>query len=285
MGDEFVVAMCRDIEDPTFDATGWATNPRLRMRPVHRPPRAPADRHPHCAWEATIDEAHEPTPRPTPLDRMEATQAARLPLPEIPATPGEPDGMVDYSTPLDPDLRTRDFATPVLRAFDEEVRLQGHLLSMSFMAAVDDRFGTEAAIDALDRQFVGVAAVEAERLTRAFDLGTDAEDVATVFTLHPAFGPVAYVDWEVAVDGEVVRLALGACPARDEVGVTSWIGLLADGRDRALSAVAASVDPHWSVHPDGAGQWVVERSDQPAEMPAEAALVRISTGADFAFER
>ena len=39
MGDDFVVAMCHHIEDPTFDATACATNPRARMRPIHRPPR------------------------------------------------------------------------------------------------------------------------------------------------------------------------------------------------------------------------------------------------------
>ncbi|MDQ1374002.1 MAG: hypothetical protein QOJ09_1340, partial [Actinomycetota bacterium] len=50
LGDEFVVAMCHHIEDPTFDATAAATNPRARMRPVHRPPRTPVDRHPHCRW-------------------------------------------------------------------------------------------------------------------------------------------------------------------------------------------------------------------------------------------
>ena len=38
MGEEYVVSMCHDIEDPTFDATAVATNPRAQVRPVHRPP-------------------------------------------------------------------------------------------------------------------------------------------------------------------------------------------------------------------------------------------------------
>ena len=46
MGDEYVTAMCHDIEDPTFDATALATNPHAQVRPVHRPPRRPADRTP-----------------------------------------------------------------------------------------------------------------------------------------------------------------------------------------------------------------------------------------------
>ena len=60
MGEAYVRSMCHDIEDPTFDATAVATNPRAQVRPVHRPPRAPADRHPHCAWTVVIDESHPP---------------------------------------------------------------------------------------------------------------------------------------------------------------------------------------------------------------------------------
>ena len=285
MGEEFVVTMCHHIEDPTFDATGWATNPRLRMRPIHRPPRAPVDRHPHCAWEVTIDESVEATPRPPQLDRMEATRAAGLPITPIDVADGDPDGLLDYSQPLDPDLQVRQFATPVLRAFDEEACLQGQLLSLSFMAAVEDRFGAEIATDALARQFTGVAGAVAGRLRRAFDLGARVDDVATVFSLHPAFSPAAYVDWQVAVDGDVVRLALGDCPARDEDGLTSWAGLLADGHDEALSAIAAGVDPHWVVRPDGDCRWVVEATGDPVVERGEVTLVKFSTGVAFTFDR
>ena len=52
--------MCHTIEDPTFDATAVATNPRAQIRPIHRPPRVPADRHPHCHWTVTIDESNPP---------------------------------------------------------------------------------------------------------------------------------------------------------------------------------------------------------------------------------
>lgn len=285
MGEEFVVAMCHDIEDPTFDATAWATNAKMQVRPIHRPPRTPADRHPHCAWTVTIEDDHEATPEPPQLARIAASRAAHLPLTPIPAFEGEPDGMLDYAKPLDPDLAARDFATPVLRAFDEEVCLQGHYLAMSFMAAVEDRLGTEAAIDALERQFVGVAGAVAQRLTRAFGLGDGADDVATAFSLHPAFKPAAYAAWQVRVDGEVVRLELGPCPAREEQGLDNWLSLLADGRDRALSAIAAGVDPHWSVRADGPCRWVASRGDVAAPEMDEVTLTKFSTGVAFTFER
>ena len=284
MGDDFVVAMCHDIEDPTFDATAWATNPRMRMRPIHRPPRTPADRHPHCAWTVTIDDSHEPTPEPGPLARIAATRAAQLPLTSIAPVAGEPDGMLDYAGPLDPALQTRDFATPVLRAMDEEICLQGHLLSISFMAAVENRLGTEAAVDAGARQFAGVAGVAAHRLVRVFELGSSVADVATVFRLHPAFRPASYVDWQVDLEGDTVRLELGDCPAVAEHGVETWMRLLADGHDRALTAIAHEVDPGWRVRADGTRRWVVERGE-PGEELAEVTLTKFSTGTAFGFDR
>jgi len=55
-GEARVVSMCHHIEDPTFDATMQAVNPKAKCRPVHRPPRDPKDRKPVCHWEVTIDD-------------------------------------------------------------------------------------------------------------------------------------------------------------------------------------------------------------------------------------
>lgn len=178
----------------------------------------------------------------------------------------------------------RDFATQVLRSIDEEICLQGHLLSTSFIAAVEDRLGTEVAVDAGARQFTGVAGVAAHRLVRAFELGPSADDLATVFRLHPAFRPATYVDWRVEVAGEVVRLALGDCPAIEEQGLETWMRLLADGHDRALTAIAHEVDPCWHVRADGPRRWVVEHGDPQDEL-AEVTLTKFSTGTAFGFDR
>jgi hypothetical protein len=285
MGEDFVVAMCHHIEDPTFDATGWATNPRLRMRPVHRPPRTPADRHPHCEWTVTIDEATEPTDAPAQAEHLRASNAAQLPLATIAPTDGEPDGDLDYAKPLDPDLDMRDFASPTLRAILDEITLQGHLLVMGFTTAVEARLGADAAVDACVKQCTGVAGVVAERLRRALDLGTTAADLATVFELHPAFRPRSYVDWQVTVDGDAVRLRLGECPATGEQGFESWITALAASHDRPLQAIAQGVDPHWTVRADGEREWFVERGAVPADELPEVTLTKFSSGVTFGFER
>ena len=59
-GEARVVSICHHIEDPTFDATMQAVNPKAKCRPVHRPPRDPKDRKPVCHWEVVIDDAAEP---------------------------------------------------------------------------------------------------------------------------------------------------------------------------------------------------------------------------------
>ena len=208
-----------------------------------------------------------------------------MPLPTIAAPAGAPDGMLDYVKPLDADLHLRDFASPALRAIVDEVSLQAHLLVLSFGMAVEDRLGVEAAVDACARQFTGVAGVVAERLRRAFGLGAGPDGLATVFSLHPAFHPRSYVRWDVAVDGETVRLELGDCPAREETGFESWITLLADGHDRALSAIAMGVDACWVVRPDGPTRWVAERGTEPADDLSEVVLTKFSTGVAFGFDR
>ncbi|MGI9577164.1 MAG: hypothetical protein ACR2OH_03085 [Microthrixaceae bacterium] len=284
MGDDYVKAMCHDIEDPTFDATGWATNPRLRMRPVHRPPRTPVDRHPHCSWTVEIDESVEPTPAPKEAERIGTSFAASLPLAQIDAVEGEADGMLDYTKALDADLVMRDFASPALRAIVDEVTLQGHLLVMAFADAVQRRLGSEATTDAVNRQFTGVAGVMAERLRHAFDLDGGVDSLATVFELHPAFHPRTYVDWSVeAVEG-AVHLELGECPATEE-SFGSWMTAIASGEDRALSAIAAGVDPHWHVRRDGPRRWVVEWGNTEVDELAEVTLTKFSSGVAFGFER
>jgi hypothetical protein len=59
-GERGVISMCHHIEDPTFDATVQAINPRARCRPVHRPPRAPGHTGPVCRWEVVIEEDAAP---------------------------------------------------------------------------------------------------------------------------------------------------------------------------------------------------------------------------------
>ena len=298
MGDELVEAMCHDIEDPTFPATACATNPRARVLPVHRPPRVPADRHPHCRWTVEIDEANEPEAEPTEAIRLARTRAAGLLLadPGPPPDPGAStdDGRWRYDGALEDDLDLGSFAAPVLAAVDDEICLQGHLLVLSFGLAVTDRLGPEVAATLVRGQLTGVGAVAAGRLRDALGLGDGLDDVAAVLDLHPALRPRSYVELQVdrseGADGTSLRLTLRDTPALHEDLAPSWPALLAadPSATGALDAIVQAVAPRARCRPvdgvdDAAAAWDVVLVDEPADEPSEGTLTRFSTGAAFRF--
>jgi hypothetical protein len=92
-GERMVTGMCHTIEDGTFDYTAQAVNPKARIRHVHRPPRVPADRVPHCRWEVVIDDDTETLPEAdiTKMTRLTTAATFRFPAladgtPHVPAS-------------------------------------------------------------------------------------------------------------------------------------------------------------------------------------------------------
>lgn len=273
MGEEYVVSMCHDIEDPTFDATAVATNPRAQVRPVHRPPRAPADRHPHCAWTVTIDDAHPPVEPMAPYFTIERTRAASIEL--DPIDPADP-GSSDYSGPLLSDVDFGAFSHSALVRIADEVCLQMHLLNLSFGLAVRRRAADgDQALDVATKQLVGIAGLAAGRIARALGL----DDPLRVLELHPLLNPAAYVAATVTDE-----LVVEPSPAADD---GAWIALCGPGRVRPLQAVVQAVDPSVDVEVEGtAERWTARlvRLAEPASQLEEVAITGISTGASFAFE-
>ncbi|MES9604042.1 MULTISPECIES: hypothetical protein [Actinomadura] len=278
MGDDYVRSMCHDIEDPTFDATAVATNPKAQVRPLHRPPRRPADRHPHCAWTVVIDESHPDAEGIPLLADNERSRAATLEL--APIDPSD-DGLADYSGPLLSDLDFAAFSRSALARIADEVCLQMHLLNRAFTLSVARRAADAGELLRIRRkQLVGIAGVAAERLARALDPPRDAEGAARLLAVHPLLNPSAYVDAGIEGANIVVRPS----PAHED---GAWISLCGPGWTTALQAVVRAVDPRLDVeaHGSGDGEWrlTVVRRDDPAPEPDEVAVVRFSTGAAFAF--
>jgi hypothetical protein len=296
MGAEYVTTMCHAIEDPTFDATATATSPYAQVRPIHRPPRVPEGRSPHCHWTVEINEQFDPLRYPELAKRVGLTNAASLPIPELAANSVDSSaGWVDYSEPLDPDLRLEQFSRPTLLALVNEFCVQSHLLVISLLAAIEDRFGTEEAANIGAKQFIGSAGLTAERLHSAL-AGHEAglEAIGQVLEVHPAFHPRSYVDFGVSYStdsqggSEQLLLRLGPCLATQESGRESWITLLADGHDQALQAIVQAVNPFARCTPvtPTAGDlaaWQVVIGDTEADESNEVALTRFSTGAEFEF--
>ena len=277
MGETHVRAMCQDIEDPTFDATAVATNPRAQVRPVHRPPRVPSDRSPHCEWTVTIDPSH-PEAAPIPaLAVVQATRVATLELSEI--DPAE-DGAADYSGPLVSDIDFGAFSHSALVRLADEVCVQMHLLVLSFQLAVRARaVDAEQADQIVTKQLTGIAGIMAERLCRALGLGDDEHAAVEVLRLHPLLNPAVYVDASFGPDHLSVRRSSAHT---DE----AWIARVSPTSVRPLQAVVQGVSPYLDVEVVGtADDWTAQvvRRGTPAKELDEVAVTRFSKGAEFAF--
>jgi hypothetical protein len=291
MGEDYVHGMCHTIEDPTFDATAVATNPRAQVRPVHRPPRVPAGRHPHCHWAITIDESFPPVEPHPNLALVEQSMIAGIAI-DDPALSLEPGGWDDYSGDFDPDFELEDLSHRALVIALQEVAVQSHLLLRGFLVSVSGRYGVETALELLPQIFTGLAGMTAQRLVAALDLaGADAHAIARLLRLHPMFWPRTYVDLRVDVLDETrVRFAFGPSAAFEEADGFTWLSQLGGAGDRALDAIVQSVDPRARCHAVPtrgderfAYEAVIDATAAPATEAPEIALAKISGGATFVF--
>lgn len=289
MGEDYVRGMCHDIEDPTFDATAVATNRRAQIRPIHRPPRAPADRQPHCAWTVIIDPSYPEVEDHPAMDVIRRTQAARTELDPIDVND---EGASAYTGELVSDFDFAAFSKSALVRMADEVCLQMHLLNLSFVLAVGKRAGTdtELATSICTKQLIGVAGLGAERIHRALDLPGGIEGAVKVLELHPMLNPAAYVDAEFGVGGERSdgmssdAVSVHRSPAHED---GAWVSLVDSTETRPLQAIVAAVDPHLDVEVVGDREnWTarVIETETAAKEFGEVAVVKVSGGANFVFE-
>lgn len=265
MGEQFVHGMCHAIEDPTFDATAGATNPLAQVRPIHRPPRVPADRVPHCAWRVDVvpdgREVH-----PSEMEGLVAlSAAARLPLPRYGGQ--HAGGWEDYSGPFDPEFCLEDLSTPALLTALDEFALQSHLLLRALLLVLERRFGAEARAGWMPRLVRGWCGLTAQRLRDAFALEETLDGVLSLLALHPMLHPAAYTGFRLDDD----RVQLG--PVLDDDGAT-WLGSPA-----LLEPVLQCAFPSVRL----SDELVVSVGHPPATPPKELLVAQISTGARFRF--
>lgn len=247
-GEERVFGMCHTIEDPTFDATALATNPRARIRPIHRPPRTPSDRHPHCHWTLVIDPANEPVGAIPLTEEVGALPLAGVPN-EMPPD-REPGGMRDYRGPLRPEFRLADLSWGALVGAAREFQVQAHLLVAATDLALRPHFDAAATRRIISDAWVGSSWLTSERLTHALRLETrDAFALARVLSIQGALP--AGLERTIEVDDAAGRVRVELVPSVP--GLLSpehpgWLGLLAGGDTRGLEAMATGFDPRARVH-------------------------------------
>lgn len=269
MGETMVRKMCHDIEDPTFDATAVATNPKAQVRPIHRPPRTPADRNPHCAWTVNIEDHHPDAIAADGVAVLSATQVAQLTLDPIDASQA---GAADYAGDLVSDIDFTSFSHSALVRMADEVVIQMHLLYLSFARAIRKRATSNEVYERIVRNaFTGHCGIGAERIARALQL----TDVDAVIALHPAFNPAGYVGWDNGV--------LSASPAHlDGAGLT----LITPEHPEALQAIVRAIDPQLHVTIAGSAESWTASFTAGEDVPEHEAVTisKFSLGAGFEFQ-
>lgn len=290
-GEERVRGMCHDVEDPTFDATAAAVHPCAKVRPIHRPPRVPSTRIPHCRWKVFIDTESGAYTQHANLEIVGASRLARLEL-ALPGEDAEPGGWPDYSGPFDPEFQLEDLSHRALLTANLEFALQSHLLARSFLLCVEQRYGADLVPEIASQQWTGIGGLSAERLRRALGIGADAAAIAKIFQVHPCFQPRDYVDLRVALADDGVRLAFGPSPAFEEGDAYSWLAQLGAAPHPALDAIARAVNPRASCLPAPprgderlAFEVRIDAAAAPHPEPSDVKLAKLSRGAHLVFQR
>ena len=231
MGEEYVHGMCHAIEDPTFDATAVATNPRAQVRPLHRPPRAL----PTASRTAIGRSRSWPTPSRSspPQCRDRRTGEGRRDRYPDARGDAEPGGWPDYSGDFDPDFELEDLSHSALVVALQEFAIQSHLLFRAFLLSVSQHYGDAEAAAINPQVFTGLAGLTAQRLRSALGIANDdAAAMAKLLQVHPIFYPRTYVDLAVeVVDEDRVRFAHRSVPrpstrATRSPGSRSWEQML-----------------------------------------------------------
>ena len=286
-GEERVRGMCHTIEDPTFDATAYATNPRARIRPLHRPPRVPADRLPHCHWTIRIDPANDPV---GPAKNTLAVAA--LPLAKIvnERAPERDEGWTDYARDVDPGFKLGLLSSATVAAVAREFQMQEHLLSASAEMALVERVGRDKARGVLLQQWGALGWRASERLAATLGIANRGVDaVAMALRLHAILPPGFSRD--VQIEGETVTLRLEPqSPELLDPEHPGWLGLAARGEGLGIETAAQGVDPRArlaSVAVRGGGieaEITVRAGAEPAKIPKAATFMKDSTATKFVFD-
>ena len=247
--------MCHAIEDPTFDATAVATNPRAQVRPLHRPPRVPAGREPHCHWTITIDPVLRRRSRRTRISRSSSSRRSpadrRVDEPRAGAAPSPAVGTTTRATSI-PTSSSKTSRTAALVIALQEVAVQSHLLLRAFAVSVAQHYGEDTALELLPQIFTGLAGMTAQRLVAgARDRDTrrrrnraaaaPAPDVLAAHLRRPAGRGASTTSASASRSG---RARCSRRPTASPGSRSSAAPAIA-----ALDAIVQAVDPRAACHP------------------------------------
>jgi hypothetical protein len=278
-----IIQLCHHMEDPTFDATAMAVNPRARIRPEHRPPLLPTHEGPTCHWRVFLDSAATGELAPLAVrDEVAASRAAGF----VFSDPAEDDGpgLRDYAGVLVPDFELEQLAHPVLARQCREFMLDVHLLMRAAFASIRARWGADAARELAREQWAAVAPVYGPRIRSVLGItGDDIPAILKTLQVDPGL-PHEYVRCGFAIDSATSgRFWIEDCDAFADGEADAWLALLDDADHPGFEPVVHAVNPRARCTPTGMRAWRIE-IDANAEPRPEAPManaVRISNVARF----
>ncbi len=183
--------LCHDMEDPTFDATVIAVNPRMRCRPVYRPPLKEIPDKGPCRWLVTIQDDIALAEDCPFLDHTAQTLAANFAFDSLPQTG---DGLADYSGAFKRDFCLEDLSHASLATLCKEFMLHVFILNYACYYSVAEHHGDEHLPALAQEQYHHLAPVTVHRLRNTFAIeGDDMDAILKVLQLNP-FTPHDYFD-------------------------------------------------------------------------------------------
>jgi hypothetical protein len=234
--------ICHHMEDPTFDATVMAVNPRMRCRPVFRPPHGEVPAGGPCRWRVAITRDIGLVEDNPFLEIVRNSRAATFQF--APITP-DADGLVDYSGPFKRDFVLEDLAHNVLARQCKEFALDVALLNRACYTSVASRWGEEAMLAMAREQWHAMAPLVVHRLRKTFGIaGDDMGAMLKVLQLNP-FLPPEYLRLGLKqVDDSLARVWLEDCEALREEDARGIVSLLTHyPATPGFDAMAQAVNP------------------------------------------
>lgn len=237
--------ICHDMEDPTFDATVMAVNPRARCRPVHRPPHGEIPAEGPCHWLVTTD--FEPMRvDPNPLTAIvRKSLAAQFEF--APVAP-RGDGLANYGGAFKRDFRFEDLDHNVLALLCREMQLDVHLLMKAAYTSIETNWGREHCAEFAAGEWSALAPVYVHRLRKIFGIeGSDMAAILKILQVDP-YLPREFLDVGLAlIDDHCGEVWINDCAALNDSGPRGLIDALLDAQNPGLLYPVRAVNPKATV--------------------------------------
>jgi hypothetical protein len=238
--------ICHHMEDPTFDATVMAVNPRMRCRPVFRPPHGEVPPGGPCRWRVSIERDIGLVEDNPTLGVVKQSLAAAF---EFEAVNLDEEGMTNYRGDLKRDFTLDDLSHSVLARQCKEFALDVHLLNRACYTSIAERWGPDVIVPLEIAQWRCMAPLTVHRLRKTFAIaGDDMSAVLKVLQLNP-FLPREYLKlgFEL-IDESLGRIWLEDCAALQETMDRGIVSLMTHHPETpGFTAMATAVNPRAQV--------------------------------------